>query len=68
MILILGVRLTCKFVIPDIKRKKIIFLDFLKCWPSSHDFNKLVIKTEMHVNTYFEFFCRMKIQYDFFYF
>ena len=46
---------------------KIIFLKILKYWPSSHDFNKLVIKVKMHANTYFwNFLCYMKIQYDFF--
>jgi hypothetical protein len=25
----------------------------LKYWPSSRDFNKLVIKAKMHANTYF---------------
>jgi len=45
-------------------------LKFLKYWPSSHDFNKLVIKAKIHANTYFwNFLCCMKIQYDFiFYF
>ena len=38
-----------------------IFLEFLKYWPSSHDFNKLVIKAKMHAKTFFlNFFC-MKI-------
>jgi len=41
----------------------------LKYWPSSRDFNKLVIKAKMHANTYFlKFLCYMKIQYDFFLF
>ena len=35
------------------KENKIIFLEFLKYWPSSHDFNKLVIKAKMHDNTFF---------------
>jgi len=35
-----------KFVISYIKRKKIIFLVFLKYWSSSHGFNKLVIKVQ----------------------
>jgi hypothetical protein len=30
-----------------------IFLEFLKYWHSSHDFNKLVIKAKMHAKTYF---------------
>jgi hypothetical protein len=30
-----------------------IFLKILKYWPSSRDFNKLVIKAKMHANTYF---------------
>jgi hypothetical protein len=42
----------------------------LKYWPSSHDFNKLVIKAKMRANTYFEFlffvYIYMKIQYDIF--
>jgi hypothetical protein len=48
--LTLGIRLTCEFVIlcglngDLIKENKIIFLVFLKYWPSSHDFHKLVIK------------------------
>jgi len=41
-------------------------LEFFKYWPSSRDFNKLVIKAKMHANTYFwNFLCYMKIQYDF---
>ena len=28
-------------------------MEFLKYWPSSRDFNKLVIKAKMHANTYF---------------
>jgi len=28
-------------------------LEFLKYWPSSRDFNKLVIKAKIHANTYF---------------
>jgi hypothetical protein len=40
---------------------------FLKYWPISRDFNKLVIKTKMHANTHFwNFLCYMKIQYEFF--
>jgi hypothetical protein len=43
-----------------------MFLEFFKYWPSSRDFNKLVIKAKMHANTYFwNFLCYMKIQYDF---
>jgi len=42
-------------------------LKFLKYWPSSRDFNKLVIKAKMHADTYFwNFLCYMKIQYEFF--
>ena len=60
--LISGVRFTYKFVISDIKRKQNIFFGvFLKYWPSSCDFNKLVIKAKMHANTYFLNFCCMKI-------
>jgi hypothetical protein len=46
--LISGIRLVCKFAISYIKGKKnkIIFLIFLKYWPHSCDFNKLVIKAE----------------------
>ena len=46
-----------KFVIPDIKREKIyiVFGVFLKYWPSSCDFNKLVIKAQMHAKTYMFF-------------
>jgi len=40
----LGVRFMYKYVIPDIKRKIYFFGCFLKYWPSSRDFNKLVIK------------------------
>jgi len=43
----------CKFVISNIKRKLNIFLEFLKCWPGFHDFNKLVIQVKMHANIYF---------------
>jgi hypothetical protein len=39
---------TYKFVIPDTKRKQNIFLVFLKYGPSSHDFNKLVIKAKKY--------------------
>jgi hypothetical protein len=48
-----------------IKRKQNnFFLEFLKYWPSSRGFNKLVIRAKMHANTYvfFEIFlCCMKI-------
>ena len=44
-----------KFVIPNLKEDKKIFLEFLKYWPGSHGFNKLDIKAEMHVNTYIVF-------------
>jgi len=62
--LISGICFTYKFIIPDTKRRQKDFLEFLKYWPSSHGFNKLVIKAEMHVNTYivFEIFlCCVKI-------
>jgi hypothetical protein len=43
-------------------------LEFLKYWPSSRDFNKLVIKAKMHANTYFwNFLYCMKIQSDLFF-
>jgi hypothetical protein len=55
-----------KVVTPYTKKKK--NLKFLKYWPSSRDFNKLVIKANMYANTYFWIFlCCMKIQYDFFF-
>ena len=41
-----------KFVIPNTKKQKNIFLEFLKYWPSSRDSNKLVVKAKMHTNTY----------------
>jgi hypothetical protein len=41
-----GICFTYKFIIPDIKRKQIIFLELLKYWLSSRDFNKLVIKAK----------------------
>jgi hypothetical protein len=44
--LILEIHFTYKFVIPDTKRKKIIFFGFFKYWPRSYDFNKLVIKAQ----------------------
>jgi hypothetical protein len=53
IVLISGIRFTCKFVIPDIKRKQNNFFEFLKYWPSSRDFNKLVIKAKMHAKTFF---------------
>ena len=34
----------------DIETNKIIVLTFLKCRLSSNDFNKLVIKSNMHIN------------------
>ena len=38
----------------------------MKYWPSSRDFNKLVIEAKMHANTYFlKFSLLYKIQYDF---
>jgi len=45
-----------KVVTSNTKTKNIYFLEFLKYWPSSRDFNKLVIKVKMHVNTYFWIF------------
>jgi len=46
--------LTYKRIILNIKRKQNrFFLLFLKYWPSSHDFNKLVIKAKMHAKTFF---------------
>jgi hypothetical protein len=36
----------------------------MKYWPSSRDFNKLVIKAKIHAKTLFF----MKIQYDFVFF
>jgi hypothetical protein len=53
--LISGIYFTYKFVIPDIKTKQNIFLIFLKYWPSSHDFNKLVIKAKIHAKIYIYF-------------
>jgi hypothetical protein len=50
--LISKIHFTYKFVIPDIKIKQNIFFVFLKYWPSSRDFNKLVIKAKMHANIY----------------
>ena len=41
-----------KFVIPNLKEDKKIFLEFFKYWPSSHDSNKLVVKAKVHANTY----------------
>jgi hypothetical protein len=58
---------TYKVVTPDIIKKQNNFLEFLKYWSSSRDFNKLIIKPKMHANTYFwNFLGYMKIQYDFF--
>jgi hypothetical protein len=54
LFLILGIRFTYKFIIPDTKTKQNnFFLEFLKYWPNSRDFNKLVIKAKMHTRTYF---------------
>jgi len=56
IVLISGIRFTCKFVIPEIKRKQnnfIFFGFFLKYWSNSRDFNKLVIKVKMHDKTFF---------------
>ena len=45
-----------KFIIQILKEKKQnIFLVFLKYWPSSQGFNKLVIKAKMHAKTYIYF-------------
>ena len=33
-----------------------IFLEYLKYWPTCHDFNKLVIKAKMHAKIYFLIF------------
>jgi hypothetical protein len=44
---------TYKVVTPDIIKKQNNFLEFLKYWSSSRDFNKLIIKPKMHANTYF---------------
>ena len=67
--LISGLRFTYNFVIPNIKTKQNIFVfDFLKYWPSSHDFNKLVIKAKMHAKIilfFLSFLCCIKIRYDF---
>ena len=62
-----GIRFTYKFVISDIKTKQNIFWIFLKYWPSSRDFNKLVIKAKMHAKAFFfwSFLCCMKIEYEF---
>jgi hypothetical protein len=68
-ILISGIYFTYKFIISYTKRKQNIFLVFLKYWFSSHVFIKLVIKAEMHAkHVFLNFFCYMKIQYDFFIF
>jgi hypothetical protein len=45
--LISGIRLTYKVIPQILKENKIIFLEFLKYWPRSCDFNKLVIKAKM---------------------
>jgi hypothetical protein len=68
--LISAIRFTYKFIIQDIKTKQNIFLIFLKYWPSSRDFNKLVIKAKMHANIYiFEvFFVVWKYNMIFFFF
>jgi hypothetical protein len=41
-----------KVITLDIKRKN-FFLEFLKYWPSSREFNKPVIKAKIHANTDF---------------
>jgi len=51
--LISGIRFTYKCIIPDTKTKQDNFLEFLKYWPNSCDFNKLVIKIKIHAKTYF---------------
>jgi hypothetical protein len=68
-LLISGIYFTYKFIIPYTKRKQNIFSVFLKYWLSFHVFIKLVIKAEMHAkHVFLNFFCYMKIQYDFFIF
>jgi hypothetical protein len=43
-----------KVITIDIKRKQNnFFLKILKYWPSSRDFNKMVIQTKIRANTYF---------------
>jgi len=42
------IRLMYKFIISYIKINKIDFWYFLKCRTSSHGFNKLAIKSNMH--------------------
>jgi hypothetical protein len=51
--LISWIHFTYKCVILDTKTKQNIFLKFLKYWPNSCDFNKLVIKAKIHAKTYF---------------
>jgi len=53
-----------KFVIPDTKTKQIyiFFLEFMKYWPNSRDFNKLVIKAKMHAKTYI--FLKFSLLYE----
>ena len=53
--LISGIRLMYKIVTLDIKREQHNFFEFLKYWPSSHDFNKLVIKDKMHAYFFLKF-------------
>jgi len=45
-----------------LKENKIIFFEFLKYWPSSRDFNKLVIKAKMHAKTLF--FLKFSLLYE----
>jgi hypothetical protein len=45
-----------------------IFLEFLKYWPSSHDFNKLVIKAKMHAKIFFFFEIFFIWKYDMIFF
>ena len=61
-----GIRFTYKFVIPDIKTKQKYFFDFLKYWPSSHDFNKLVIKAKMHAKITYIYNFLFSLLYKFF--
>jgi hypothetical protein len=64
IVLISGIRFTCKFVPRILKDKQnkffFVFWNFGQC---SLDFNKLVIKAKMHAKTLF--FSCIKTQYDF---
>jgi hypothetical protein len=55
-----------KFLISDTNRKQNNFLVFLKYRPSSHGYNKLVIKSQNACKFVFLSFC-MEIQYAFIY-